>query len=90
MERIVKAGKSIYHVSYTLEDIPVINGIDALTELVVFSAGSPIMYERLDSIPLEDAAMLTLDKAGEFPLLDSLIIALTETPQSDPTMQAVL
>ena len=91
MERIVRVGQYLYHLSYTQEggETPVITGIDALTQIVLFNGEVPIMYDRLDSLSLTDAAMLTLDMEAQFPLLDALVAALTQIPKSDPTMQSL-
>ena len=91
MERIVKAGQYMYHVSYSREagEPPVIQGIDALSELILFEGAMPILYERLDSVQLADAARLTVDMQGKSSLLQALVDALDKIPKSDPTMQTV-
>ena len=91
MERIVKVGQYIYLVSYSrdVEELPVIQGIEALSELILFEGVMPILYERLDSVRLADAEQLTVGMEGKTSLMYALIVALNSIPMSDPEMHSV-
>ena len=91
MERIVKVGQYVYHLGYSQEggQAPVIEGIDALSELILFDGAIPIPYERLDSVQLADAARLTVDMEGKTSLMQALVDALNKIPKSNPRMLTV-
>ena len=91
MERIVKVGQYIYHLGYSQVhgEAPVIEGIDALSELILFDGAMPILYERLDSVWLADAERLTIDMEGKTHLFQALLDELNKIPKSEPALQII-
>lgn len=82
MQRIVRVGQYLYQLTYEeIDETPQIEEIEAAADLLLFNGAVPILYQRLEWIPLEEAARLTIDMEGKFTLLDALQTALTRSRQ---------
>ena len=85
MEHIIRVGQNEFIVSYqqkSFDSYPVIWGIVALKDAILFEGSMPILFPKNDVIQLSEAANLTPEVEGKVTLERRLVEEIKALPKS--------
>ena len=91
MERIIRAGQSEFRVHYrqSFEADPVVYGIYAFTDVILFEGAMPLLFKKDELIQLGEAARLTLESEGKVTLERALVAEIKKLPKSSGGIELV-
>ena len=91
MERIIKVGQNEFRVDYrpACEKTPVIYGIHAVTDVILFDGAMPLLFNKDERIQLGEATKFTLDMEGKISLERMLADVISKSPKSSAGMEVV-